>query len=170
MVQDTWTTRKIDKLKKLWDKGLSTSEIGKKLGVSKNAVVGKAHRIGLKSRVSPIKTAKNVVKETIEKVVRSSKVDDIDLDEEEIKVMPVVHKARSSASKDLPGVAINDIKPGMCRWPSGDPRGDDFRFCGEPSHKGKPYCLHHCTVAYAIPSASQEKELSNDEANVEGQE
>jgi len=50
-----WNDEKIGKLRKLWSEGLTTGEIGKRLGVSKNAVVGKAHRLGLKGRPSPIK-------------------------------------------------------------------------------------------------------------------
>src|SRR6201996_2050062 len=50
-----WNDEKIGRLKKLWSEGLTTGEIGKRLGVSKNAVVGKAHRLGLKGRPSPIK-------------------------------------------------------------------------------------------------------------------
>ena len=50
----SWTDEKIEDLKKLWAKGLSTAEIGRELGVSKNAVVGKSHRLGLKPRPSPI--------------------------------------------------------------------------------------------------------------------
>lgn len=54
---DVWTDDRIAKLKKLWTDGLTTGEIGKRLGVSKNAVVGKAHRLGLKGRPSPIRRA-----------------------------------------------------------------------------------------------------------------
>lgn len=50
-----WTDEQVEELKRLWDKGLTTGEIGKALGVSKNAVVGKAHRLGLNSRPSPIR-------------------------------------------------------------------------------------------------------------------
>src|SRR5690606_13352514 len=54
-----WNDEKIQRLKKLWSEGLTTGEIGKRLGVSKNAVVGKAHRLGLKGRPSPIKRQPN---------------------------------------------------------------------------------------------------------------
>jgi len=50
-----WTDDRVEELKRLWGEGLTTGEIGKALGVSKNAVVGKAHRLGLKGRPSPIK-------------------------------------------------------------------------------------------------------------------
>jgi len=53
-----WTDERVEELKRLWGEGLTTGEIGKALEVSKNAVVGKAHRLGLKGRPSPIKRAK----------------------------------------------------------------------------------------------------------------
>ncbi len=65
----TWTTEKIKQLKKLWSKGKSTVEIGRELGISKNAVVGKVHRLELNARPSPIKktTAPKPVKKKIKK-------------------------------------------------------------------------------------------------------
>ena len=54
----SWTDERIDELKQLWGEGLSAQEIGRKLGVTKNAVIGKAHRLGLPARPSPIKRAR----------------------------------------------------------------------------------------------------------------
>ena len=64
-----WTEEQIDQLKELWGEGLSTSEIGRKLGVTKNAVVGKAHRLGLPPRPSPIKRATGTKRPTRSKVM-----------------------------------------------------------------------------------------------------
>ena len=64
-----WTEEQIDQLKELWSEGLSTSEIGRKLGVTKNAVVGKAHRLGLPPRPSPIKRATGAKRPTRSKVM-----------------------------------------------------------------------------------------------------
>lgn len=58
VMTDVWTDERVEELKRLWGEGLTTGEIGKALGVSKNAVVGKAHRLGLKGRPSPIKRVK----------------------------------------------------------------------------------------------------------------
>ncbi|KAF0139429.1 MAG: hypothetical protein FD153_945, partial [Rhodospirillaceae bacterium] len=58
-----WTEERIAELQRLWDGGLTTGEIGKRLSVSKNAVVGKAHRVGLTSRPSPIKRTRIEKKE-----------------------------------------------------------------------------------------------------------
>ena len=64
-----WTEEQIDQLKELWGEGLSTSEIGRKLGVTKNAVVGKAHRLGLPPRPSPIKRSTGTKRPTRSKVM-----------------------------------------------------------------------------------------------------
>jgi len=68
----SWTDERIDALKTLWDKGLSASQIAKELGenVTRNAVIGKAHRLGLKSRPSPVKTERKTVKKVAKKPVK----------------------------------------------------------------------------------------------------
>jgi GcrA cell cycle regulator len=118
MKDDTmgWNDEKIGRLKKLWSEGLTTGEIGKRLGVSKNAVVGKAHRLGLKGRPSPIKR-------------------------QDVKVAPP-KKAETRI------FTLTDLSAQTCRWPIGDPKHEDFRFCGKSVYPGKPYCADHCAVAY----------------------
>ena len=125
----SWTDEKIKQLKKLWDKGLTTAEIGKKLDISKNAVVGKAHRLGLQARPSPIKTEK-------QETLKSDKKAPIE---------------KKEAVKKSEKITIEDLKPDMCRFPIGDPRSSDFHFCGEKVFKNKPYCLKHCAEAYTSP-------------------
>jgi GcrA cell cycle regulator len=56
-IESVWTPERVTQLGQLWDEGLSTAEIGRRLGLTKNAVVGKAHRLGLKPRPSPLKAA-----------------------------------------------------------------------------------------------------------------
>ena len=112
---DVWTDDRIAKLKKLWTEGLPTGEIGKRLGVSKNAVVGKAHRLSLKSRPSPIRKA---VKKAEPK-------------KEEVTVF-----------------TLANLTSMTCRWPNGDPKEDNFHFCGKPVFQTKPYCAEHCAAAY----------------------
>ena len=109
-----WTDDRIAKLKKLWSDGLTTGEIGKRLGVSKNAVVGKAHRLELKSRPSPIRRAG-------------------------VKLEP---------KEETRVYTLADLNSQTCRWPHGDPKEDNFHFCGNPILHGKPYCLDHCAAAY----------------------
>lgn len=55
-METIWTSELIDQLGTLWEQGLATAEIGRRLGISKNAVIGKAHRMALKARPSPLKS------------------------------------------------------------------------------------------------------------------
>ncbi len=152
-----WTPELIKDLKKLWNKGLTTVEIGNRIGMSKNAVVGKAHRLGLEGRPSPIKREKKkehtavhtpkkvVAKQTIKPETESSILPPEPVFEAEpIVETPVVSKKRKSK-----GVHLIDLKPTSCRWPEGDPKDADFRFCGQECVAGKIYCEEHCAVAYS---------------------
>ena len=120
-----WTDDKIKKLKKLWTAGKSTAEIAKTLGMSKNSIIGKVHRLELSARPSPIKVERAPVK----------------------KAPP----------KKVGVVRLIDLRLNTCRWPIGDPREDDFHFCGEQTVTGKPYCLKHCQEAYLNMAVEEKK-------------
>lgn len=135
-----WTDEQIEELKRLWNEGLSTAEIGRALNVSKNAVVGKSHRLGLKPRPSPIAGKKEEA---------------------------AAPKKKAPAPKQEPQRVndVVDLGPNMCRWPFGDPGDADFHFCGKPSTPGKPYCAEHCSVAYVSKTSSRDRSSSNSFAN-----
>ena len=120
---NVWTEERLEELKKLWAQGLSISQIGEALGVSRNAIAGKAHRMGLPKRPSPISKPKA----------------------EKPKVEPVVEE------KDLPlRLELRQLvwSRSKCCWPTGDPKKNGFVFCGDTVVPGKPYCLPHCKEAY----------------------
>ena len=143
----SWNESNVARLKELWDQGLPTAQIGKLLGFTKNAVVGKAHRIGLERRSSPIR--RTAVKPDRKKA-RS----------------PIVPTLKFEASKEVlkqqtfqPSVKnlfTNQTKRG-CEWPDGHPDESDFKFCGKDRFEDKPYCIDHCAVAYVIPEKEEEK-------------
>ncbi len=130
----TWTTERVAELTRLWDTGRSASEIGKMLGVSKNSVVGKAHRLKLPGRPSPIKqtgTKKIRTKPTLASPRPAS--------------MPV----QAAPPPPPPRAAPRRSGKGPnCLWPIGDPGDADFHFCGDSAVPGKPYCDEHCARAY----------------------
>ena len=133
-----WTDEQVEELKQLWEKGLTTGEIGKALGVSKNAVVGKAHRLGLNGRPSPIR--RNEEEETAPA--------------EEKESVPEKPKSKSAtapknAVKEKAKLfTVNDLTAHSCRWPIGDPKDEDFHFCGKETLPDKPYCAEHAAIAY----------------------
>ena len=125
----TWTPERIAEVTRLWDEGLTTAEIGKVIGVSKNAVVGKAHRLGLPARPSPIRRTKSKVS---------------------TKAKPAVNRPvqqRISAS-------VINTSGACCKWPFGHPGEEDFHFCESPSLVGKSYCPKHYEMAY-LPARSR---------------
>lgn len=123
-----WTDEQVEELKRLWNEGLTTGDIGKALGVSKNAVVGKAHRLGLNSRPSPIRR------------------DDDETAAPELPLKPVkTEKVKKPAEKLF---TVNDLTHSSCRWPVGDPKDADFHFCGKEALPDKPYCAEHAAIAY----------------------
>ena len=120
---NVWTDERLEKLKKLWAQGLSISQIGEALGVSRNAIAGKAHRMGLPKRPSPISKPKA----------------------EKPKAEPIVEEQDLPLRLELRQLVWSRSK---CCWPTGDPKKNGFVFCGDTVVPGKPYCLPHCKEAY----------------------
>ncbi len=116
----SWTPEGITRLKQLWSEGLTATAIGSVLKISKNAVIGKAHRLELTPRQSPILRAPS----------------------------PRDTKAGPTKKKAPVIFTMADLTAQTCRWPSGDPKHADFQFCGRKAEQGKPYCPHHCSIGY----------------------
>ena len=148
----SWNDTNVARLKELWDQGLPTAQIGKLLGFTKNAVVGKAHRIGLERRPSPIR--RTAVKPDRKKA-RSPIVPTLNFEasKEETKETPK-HQAFQPAVKNL----FKSQTKRTCEWPEGHPDESDFKFCGKDRFEDKPYCIDHCAVAYVIPEKEEEKQ------------
>ncbi|WP_349934791.1 GcrA family cell cycle regulator [Acetobacter sp. A11-2] len=150
-----WTEEIIAQLKALWAEGLSTAEIGRRLSITKNAVVGKAHRLGLPARPSPIRrNAKPKTAEKAEAPARSAPPEAAPAPAVEEKVAKKEKPAASSKSKPkAPLRSISDPEPQKrrgpsCCWPIGDPGTPGFHFCGATPIPGKPYCEEHAQIAY----------------------
>ena len=151
----SWNDDNVSRLKELWDQGLPTAQIGKLLGFTKNAVVGKAHRIGLERRPSPIR--RSAVKPDRKKA-RSPVMPKLAFEtissEEEMHVPKI-----ASFTPSIKYVFSNNIKRG-CEWPEGHPDEPEFHFCNKERFEDKPYCLDHCSVAYVIPEKDEIKPMA----------
>lgn len=145
-----WTDEAVEELKRMWDRGMTTGQIAKVLNVTKNSIIGKVHRLCLTARPSPIKKTsekkekKTVVSQNIEKPVKTN-----------IKTMPEapVKDCGESIKVTAPVVEETNIPlvkldNHTCRWPLGDPRDDDFCFCGKKVKTGQTYCEEHAAIAY----------------------
>ncbi len=124
-IKNIWDDTKLKELEDLWKQGHPISKIGEILGVSRNSVAGKAHRMGLPKRTSPISSSK---KENLSNKNNIEKND---------KNIPLKIKLR--------GVQWSRTK---CCWPEGDPKLNDFKFCGKDIFPGRPYCDKHSLLAY----------------------
>ena len=165
----------IPRLRELWDEGHSTAEIGQRLGVSKNAVVAKAHQLHLPSRPSPIlrredgtycqnpaaSNAKKVVGPTLLPLPSKETGGD------KLQNTPLLPAAASVATPPprqpvvAVAVAVSPASPAAqttrpsrycrvvpCMWPLGETGTRDFRYCDAISEPGRPYCEDHCKVAF----------------------
>ena len=154
-----WTEDKVEKLRELWDQGLPTSQIGKILDFTKNAVVGKAHRIGLERRPSPIK--RNIMKPDRKKA-RAPEIpnlsvnlkSDNDFDSTFIPKINYDKVAKDNLGNDLFFIKKNT----GCEWPIGHPDESNFRYCGSEKVESKPYCAEHCSKAYVVADKVSSKE------------
>ncbi len=154
----SWTDERVTLLKQLWGEGKTAAEIAKVLGdgVTRNAVIGKAHRLKLSGRASPIQQNKKTkATQTREKSVLQDN-----------------SKGASFAAEKAPrsgGVKMADLKDRMCRWPIGDPRDKNFVFCGEEAMPGLPYCEEHAKLAYQTTTRSRPlkiEELAETDKNI----
>jgi len=183
----SWTDERVELLKKMWGEGQSASQIAKELGgVTRNAVIGKVHRLGLSNRAGggSSGTAKTAAKEPAGGKNKTAKP------ETPAKgangagtpvVTPLTRKPIIPAGQPLPPQrSANEISPEAlasvrevekkakkislmeltertCKWPIGDPATDDFWFCGLSVQPGKPYCEAHVGVAFQPMSSRRDR-------------
>jgi GcrA cell cycle regulator len=150
----TWTDERVETLKKLWTDGLSASQIAAELGgITRNAVIGKVHRLGLSGRAkSPSAAAPRprkprphthmmrVARPAVRGNTALAQAFEIELEAEPELVDNVIPLGQRRT--------LLELSEETCRWPIGDPGNPDFFFCGGPTLTGLPYCAHHCRVAY----------------------
>ncbi|NRA87410.1 MAG: GcrA cell cycle regulator [Rhizobiales bacterium] len=158
-----WTDDRVELLKKLWNDGLSASQIANQMGgVTRNAVIGKVHRLGLSGRVTSTrgraasKTGKTAASKQRSQR-REPKMPNIGGNTAfktapETKAMPIIEEkvVPLTLVETVIGnnISIFDLTEYTCRWPEGDPSTNDFHFCGSRNDGSGPYCEKHAEVAY----------------------
>ncbi len=148
-----WTDERVELLKKLWAEGLSASQIAAELGgITRNAVIGKVHRLGLSGRAkSPSSSAPRPRKARSPSMMRIQRpaargntalahAFDYEAEAEPEFVDNVIPMGQRRT--------ILELTEDTCRWPVGDPGSPDFFFCGGQTSNTAPYCSHHCRIAY----------------------
>lgn len=156
-----WTAEAVARLRALWGEGHSTAEIARRMGVTKNAVIGKAHRIELPNRPSPIRqgSASRPAKPRRKGPTLPALAAAAPDASGQLPVPPPERTGRCSAPAPAPRPAVPPRDPGLphraqpCCWPIGEPGRPGFRFCEGEAEPGRPYCPDHVSIAYARPAA-----------------
>ncbi|PCI05898.1 MAG: GcrA cell cycle regulator [Hyphomicrobiales bacterium] len=161
----TWTDDRVATLTKLWADGLSASQIAGELGeVTRNAVIGKVHRLGLSGRVKSGNSTPRAKRNTTRSstYTKNNKANSRASGGSRTNIVSI---ARPQSVPDVVApeplkISLLELTDSTCKWPIGDPATKDFYFCG---HKGKddcPYCEYHALLAYQ-PQAERRARRSN---------
>jgi GcrA cell cycle regulator len=155
----SWTDERVELLKKLWLDGRSASQISAELGggVTRNAVIGKVHRMGLSGRTKAPEPSIAVARPRERASARPSTVARTPLVRGNLALAVAPRLSPLPAARPVEEVVVPiservtliELREAMCRWPLGDPAQPDFRFCGirTPGALG-PYCGYHAGIAY----------------------
>jgi GcrA cell cycle regulator len=160
----SWNDERVETLKKLWQDGLSASQIAGRLGgVTRNAVIGKVHRLGLSGRAttSRMKSHRPRRSVAINKRLASSnnkprfaQVGNTALRQlYQADAEPYVPQIEELVIPEKERKYIQTLTDACCRWPIGDPQLADFHFCGKGKVQGLPYCEFHARRAFQPPQA-----------------
>lgn len=139
----TWTDDRVETLARLWKAGLSASQIARSLGgVTRNAVIGKVHRLGLSGRSAPNMPGARRAEPRRERRGRIAKP--------KAAAPPPTPRAAAMPEQECTetgSATIVSVGRRQCRWPLGEPLADAFRLCGRPVARGA-YCAGHGALAY----------------------
>ena len=168
----SWTDERVELLKKLWMEGLSASQIAGELGqgVTRNAVIGKVHRLKLSARAKPATSAtrsRPASRPARRPTSASTSSSMGGVKRRSMNSAPMIGATALKQSEDaevelyvapaqqqevfIPEgerISLLELNENTCKWPIGDPLNADFHFCGQHSLEGKPYCEFHSRRAY----------------------
>ena len=155
----SWTEQKIEILKKLWGSGKTASQIAEIIGgISRNAVIGKAHRLNLSAKIKTrsVKSNQNFDNATIEKNIQTSKK----VRKSKFRSLIIEKNFEPENPKQL-----EELDENSCKWPIGHPDEKSFYFCGRSSLKDFSYCKLHLLYAYQ-PKGKKEDSIDKDKEEV----
>lgn len=161
---ETWTDDRVAMLRRLWADGLSASQIAGQLGgISRNAAIGKLHRLGLtgleqganlprQPRVTKRRSPRRATTASpTSALIRAAQAARLRLQDGSLEPLVIIE---SPKPPEFLGIAFMDLKPDHCRWPRGE--GADITFCGQKQEEGQSYCSACCRIAYQVPQSRRD--------------
>ena len=151
----SWNEEKVTKLKELWGKGSTASQIAEIIGgLSRNAVIGKANRLNLSSKIKTRNLASN---QSLRSNVESGDSKQRQGRKSKFKSLIIENNFEPESPKKL-----EELDESSCKWPVGHPEEEAFYFCGRSSLKDFSYCKLHLLYAYQ-PKGKKEEPSDKDE-------
>ncbi len=155
----SWTDERVETLKKLWTEGLTARQIAEMMGgFTRNAIIGKAHRLGLSGRPKTVRVARPKPRKPRVSNGRGRGGGYVSIGATALKMDPDADPIARPQAAPLPvedlvipmaeRKTILELTSATCHWPYNDPRDESFHFCGRDVEDEKPYCAHHCRLAY----------------------
>ncbi|MGQ0671868.1 MAG: GcrA family cell cycle regulator [Hyphomicrobium sp.] len=161
-----WNDERVELLKKLWAEGLSASQIAGRLGsVTRNAVIGKVHRLGLSGRATTSRMKSHRPRQRVAKRMAKARFATVGNPTLRALYQPEAEPFTASVEElDIPMAerkSIQTLVECSCRWPIGDPQMADFHFCGKTKIGNLPYCEFHARRAFQPPQVKRrERDLT----------
>lgn len=149
----TWTRERVEQLKILTEEGLSCAQVACRLGVSRNAVIGKLNRLGISRGRTPAAPRAPSLANAAPRLRRPPII-------AQRQILRAIYAEAPAPAEDATIAAgerctLLDLAKGKCHWPLSDPGASDFSFCGNAAVPGLPYCAGHARLAYRPPTRPQ---------------
>ena len=156
----SWNDERVELLKKLWSEGLSASQIAGRLGsVTRNAVIGKVHRLGLSGRATTSRMKSHRPRQRVAKRMAKARFANVGNPALRALYHPEAEPFTPAVEELVIPLAerkyIQTLTECSCRWPIGDPQMADFHFCGKNKVAGLPYCEFHARRAFQPPQVKR---------------